>query len=305
MRVAIIGRTEVLYEAALKLKKQGYEIALIITAKEAPEYQKTADDFLVLAKEWDIPYVCTSRIMDVYEKVRSIPLIDIGVSLNYIGIIPQAMIDLFPLGILNAHSGDLPRYRGNACQAWAIINGETRIGLCIHQMIGGELDSGAILAREYYPININTKVTEVYQWFSERVPFLFLDALNKISFDPLFVLEVQSEQNALRCYPRRPEDGRIDWRGTNEQILRLINASNKPYSGAFCTFSDRSMIIWDAELADDNENYCAIAGQVIHISKHYIDVACGKGKLRVKQVEIDGVVDCPSVWIKSIRNRLL
>ena len=38
------------------------------------------------------------------------------------------------------------RYRGNACQAWAILNGE-KISLCIHKMIGGELDSGDIITR--------------------------------------------------------------------------------------------------------------------------------------------------------------
>ena len=44
--------------------------------------------------------------------------------MNYTGIIPQSIIDLFNHGILNIHPGDLPRYRGNACLAWAIINAE-------------------------------------------------------------------------------------------------------------------------------------------------------------------------------------
>jgi methionyl-tRNA formyltransferase len=69
---------------------------------------------------------------------------DIAVSINYTGVLPQGVIDLFPIGVLNAHGGDLPRYRGKACQAWAIINRESRIGLCIQKMIGGELDSGEV-----------------------------------------------------------------------------------------------------------------------------------------------------------------
>lgn len=71
-------------------------------------------------------------------------------SLNYSSIISQKVIDLFPLGILNAHGGDLPKYRGNACQAWAILNGETKIGLCIHSMIGGEVDNGNIIDRKIF-----------------------------------------------------------------------------------------------------------------------------------------------------------
>ena len=78
------------------------------------------------------------------------------------------------MGILNAHGGDLPRYRGNACQAWAILNGEEKIGLCIHKMIGGELDSGNIIAKEFLKIDINTKVTQVWGWMSTSIPKLFL-----------------------------------------------------------------------------------------------------------------------------------
>ena len=46
---------------------------------------------------------------------------EIAVSYNF----PRSSVMLrsiaSPRGILNAHGGDLPRYRGNACQAWALI----------------------------------------------------------------------------------------------------------------------------------------------------------------------------------------
>ena len=127
MRIAIIGRTEILYETAVYLRELGHEISLIITAKEAQEYTKISADFQALAEEWDIPFFHTPRIGETVEAIRGMPSIDIGVSLNYSGVIPQSMIDLFPLGILNAHGGDLPRYRGNACQAWAIIDGAGKV----------------------------------------------------------------------------------------------------------------------------------------------------------------------------------
>ena len=114
---------------------------------------------------------------------------DIAVSINYTGAVPQAVIDLFPLGILNAHGGDLPRYRGNACQARAIPNGEERIGLCVHRMIGGELDSGDIIARDYLAIDHTTKVTRVWEWMSMRTPELMLEAVQMLDANPDFLLE--------------------------------------------------------------------------------------------------------------------
>ena len=46
------------------------------------------------------------RITEEVDTIHELPTIDIGVTLNYSGIIPQPLIDLFPLGILNAHGGD-------------------------------------------------------------------------------------------------------------------------------------------------------------------------------------------------------
>jgi len=306
MRIAIIGRTEILYDTAVRLHEAGNQIVCILTAKEAPEYSRTAADFRELADTWQIPFAQGGRIAGYADFLRDAQA-DIAVSINYTGVLPQSVIDLFPLGVLNAHGGDLPRYRGNACQAWAIINGEDRIGLCIHRMIGGELDSGDIIARDYLNIDHTTKVTHVWEWMSVRTPELMLDAVQILDANPDYVLEKQSKDpaHALRCYPRKPEDGRIDWTKSAIDVLRLINASNKPYAGAYCDFEGENLIIWDAELVSDNEVFCAVPGQVTMIGDGFIEVACGVEKLRVALVEYRGKVSSPTLFIQSIRKRFV
>lgn len=305
MKIAIIGRTEILYDTVQLLRQAGHTITCILTNKEAPEYTKTAADFERLASNLSVPFASTAQIRNVMAMLQETDS-DIGVSFNYAGVIPSEITDLFPLGILNAHGGDLPRYRGNACQAWAILNGEEKIGLCIHRMIGGELDSGDIIERDYLPIDHTTTVTQAWEWLNQRVPALFLEAVNKLAKNPKHILEVQSKdpRNALRCYPRKPEDGRIDWRKSALQVLRLTNASNKPYAGAFCYYEGEKFVIWAAELVDEFENFSAVPGQVTQIGDGWIEVACGEGKLRILSAEHAGQVDIPNVWIKSIRKRL-
>lgn len=305
MRIAIIGRTELLYDTALQLHGAGHQIVCILTAKEAPEYTRTAADFRVLADTWQIPFAQGGRISEHADFLQAAQA-DIAVSINYTGVVPQAVIDLFPLGILNAHGGDLPRYRGNACQAWAILNGEERIGLCIHRMIGGELDSGDIITRDYLAIDQTTKVTRVWEWMSVRTPELMLKAVQMLDADPDYVLEPQSKdpKQALRCYPRKPEDGRIDWTKPAIDVLRLINASNKPYAGAFCDFEGEKMIIWDAELITDDEVFCAVPGQVTKISDGFVEVACRSEKIRLLNVVYKNEVDRPSQFTRSSRVRL-
>lgn len=305
MKIAIIGRSEILYEVTKILHATGHDIACILTAKEAPEYTRTAEDFKSLANSWDTPFVQGAKIEDHHNFLKKSGG-DVAVSINFTGVVPQSVINLYPLGILNAHGGDLPRYRGNACQAWAILNGEEQIGMCIHKMIGGELDSGDIIARDFMSISHATKVTAIWEWMRQRTPELIVEAIEKLKHDPNYILEPQSKDSmdALRCYPRRPEDGKIDWKQSAIQILRLVNASNKPYSGAFCDYEGARMRIWDAALVEDSEVYCAVPGQVTAISENFIEVACGTGKLRIYSAQLDDDECPPSRFITSIRKRL-
>ncbi len=309
MKVAIIGRSEYLYETALVLIENGFEIPLIITSKESPEYLYTSKDFQTLASKYGAHFIHTPKINspEIIAQIKSCGKIDIAVSINYSGIIENEIIHLFTLGILNAHGGDLPRYRGNACMAWAIINKEKRVGLCIHKMIGGELDSGNIILKKYLDININTRVGEIFNWMRKEIPFMMFNALKMLNSNPFYILEEQSKNRteAMRTYPRVPEDGKIDWTKSNEDILRLINASSEPNSGAFCVYNEQKLIIWNAELFDDYENYLAIPGQIAEISKSgYAIIITGKGKLKLNMIEYLNKKSIPNEVFKSIRYRL-
>lgn len=309
MRIAIIGRSEYTYESALLLLKNGYEIPIIITSKEAPEYLYTSKDFEKLAKDIGAKFVHTPRINtpEVIELIKSCGTLDISVSINYSGIIEDEVIKLFRLGILNAHAGDLPKYRGNACMAWALINGESKIGLCIHKMIPGELDSGDIIVRKYFPVNINTRVGQGFEWMRKETPAMMLEAVELLQQNSEYRLEIQSKdpKNALRGYPRTPADGKIDWQKSNLEILRLINASSEPFPGAFCKFGERTITVWRAEIFDDDENYLAIPGQIAAINKHdgSVEVITGKGKIRLLILGENNVRIKPADIINSSRQR--
>ena len=308
MKIGIIGRTEMLYNTCLILEEAGYEIKLIITSKESPEYKKKRSDFKFLSSKFNCEFIDTTKINseEIIRKIRRLKL-DIGISVNYVNVISKKVIDSFNLGILNAHGGDLPKYRGNACQAWAIINGEDKIGLCIHKMVGGELDSGDIIDREYLEININTKITEVLNWISDRVPYMFLRSLENLKSNHNYILSKQSKntKDILRCYPRKPEDGKINWSKSSLEILRLINASNLPYYGAFCNYDGFEMKIWEAEVVNNNENYLSVEGQIskVNIEEESVEVICGNGKIKIKLIEINGVIQPPTKLIRSIRKR--
>ena len=129
-------------------------------------------------------------------------------------------------------------------------------------MKGGELDSGDIVQRDFLPIDINTRISQVYDWFEIVIPKLYLQSvaiLESGNYDQI-IHQSTDPKDALRCYPRSSEDGEIDWTLSAEELLRLINASSEPYDGAFCSWKNEKLIIWRAAIEEDNENYVAIPG---------------------------------------------
>lgn len=304
MKIAVLGRSEILYGVAESILQNGHEVTSIVSPLEAPEYRKTSQDFRTLARLNGIPFSSGGTMGELAEfLVIGEP--DIGVSVNFPVVISRQVIGSLPLGILNVHGGDLPRYRGNACQAWAILNGEEKIGLCVHKMEGGKLDSGDIISRDYFPLDISTSITAVHQWIIGRSPSLVLEALIALDADPSFVLEKQSQamETPLRCFPRRPEDARIDWSRSAVEVVRLIKASSRPYRGAFCVLNDSEVTVWDADIDHSPQRFFAVPGQVIEFGQDRITVACGQGAILMLEWEVSGEAHPTGAVVRSIRDR--
>ena len=73
---------------------------------------------------------------------------DIGISYGFGLKFTRNVIDYFPCGILNIHTGDLPNYRSRHPVSWAMINGESQIGITIHK-IDEKIDCGYLVHKFY------------------------------------------------------------------------------------------------------------------------------------------------------------
>ena len=311
LKIGIIGRSELMYDSMVLMHKGKHKVSYVITAKEAPEYQKTREHFSDFCVSNQIPFHTCSNFKsdETKEFLKKYGDVDIVLSVNFSGIIPQKIIDTARIGFLNAHGGDLPKYRGNACQAWAMLNGEEKIAICIHKMVGGELDNGDIIIKDFLSISNQTKILDVWLWMNARIPQLFEESVEKLFQEPIFILEKQSKDpsKALRCYSRRPEDAQVYWSQNALNILRLINASGDPYDGAFTSLDDEKLYIWDAEIVDDLERFCAIPGQIIEILRDgSVVVACGE-MTKIKLITVSktkGKRSNANQYLYSTRQRL-
>jgi methionyl-tRNA formyltransferase len=305
MKFVAIGRSQTLVESIRHVANNDHELLAMVTSSPAPEYKESLSELISLSEFFSVPLFKGTNSLAIKHFLNTLPETpDVAISVNHNAILNSEVIEHFRLGILNAHGGDLPRYRGNACQAWAIINGENKVGLCIHKMVPEKLDSGDIIERDFLPINSETYVGEIIDWIEIKTPQLFVNALQSLEFDASYVLAKQdaSISNPLRCYPRNSDDGRINWALSAVSIDRLIKASGRPYVGAFSNYQSERVHI-HRSVVSDSEMFMAIPGQVMRFDDETVTVATGQGAVTISDLKIEGQQVQVRDLVKSLRSR--
>ncbi len=307
MNFVAIGRGEILYSTTRLLLEKGYELKSVITDTNAPEYRVKIEDFEKLARDHSVPFLQSSSKLVISEFLEQFEKLDIGISVNHRNILPAEVLGRFTHGVLNLHGGDLPRFKGNACQAWAIINGEERMGACVYKMEPNLLDTGKILSRRFLALSLNTKIQDCLTFLEVNGPSMFTESIKQLELNPNFYIVDSANEPvpSLRCHERRPEDGYINWNREPTEIVRLINASGDPYFGAYSFLEGELLKIVEAEPPKIVEQFLAVPGQVIYVCDAYVLVACAGGKsLLISTVDFGGKRLNASTVLKSTRMRL-
>jgi len=285
----------------------GHDISVVYTSRSEDYYDAKESDFRSLAERFGAAFFNDTKINE-QANVFLDHGCDIAVSINCLNILNKPLLGAFKFGVLNAHAGDLPRYRGNACPNWAILNGEKKIALTVHQMVE-ELDAGPVLLKKYMGLDDRTYIGDIYAWIEDAVPGAMAEAVEglvtgKLTPEP----QTAGPAAALRCYPRRPEDSRLDWDWPEDRIMRLIRASSRPFCGAYTSLEgNRKVTIWKAEPYKHPGPYLAMPGQVCLSDNGFPIIACGDGMIRLTDFDVEGVEtgDASKVVLSSLRNRLI
>lgn len=307
MKFAVLGRSHWLYDTARLAVSRGHQPVLVGTCPSAPDYRIKETAFEQLARDAGCPFFSDARINDErYVRLARDSGAEIALSVNWLTMIGPAMIEAFPRGILNAHAGDLPRYRGNACPNWAILAGEDHIGACVHLMVP-ELDAGPVVLRRSFPLGPETYIGEVYEFLDGELPRMLVEGMEGLASG---ILEAQPQPSdpsfTLRCFPRTPEDGLIDWREAAEKVCRLVRASAEPFAGAFTYFDEQRLTVWRARPSRLPYQWMGVPGQVAEISAAgEVIVLCGEGVAVLSEVQLAGSGrGKASAVVRSTRSRL-
>ncbi len=149
-RIVFFGNEELTTGVQLKqsivmtgLIEAGYEITALILNKSTREKRRFAVEDC--ANENNIPTHMPANKQELTEIATGLSA-EIGILVAFGTIVPQAVIDHFPFGILNLHPSLLPSYRGSTPIEQTILDGTKQTGISIMQLEAG-LDSGPIFAQ--------------------------------------------------------------------------------------------------------------------------------------------------------------
>ena len=182
----------------------------------------------VAARELDLPVYQPEKIRDpdAVGQLRALEP-DLLVVVAYGQIVPHAVLAIPRLGAINVHASLLPRWRGAAPVARAILAGDGETGVTIIRM-DEQLDHGPVLANQATAIGEHEDAAELTSRLADMGAALLVDALGRI--DQLDVVE-QDHSQATMAPKLRKEEGVLDWSMGASEIDRRVRGL-QPWPGA-------------------------------------------------------------------------
>jgi methionyl-tRNA formyltransferase len=137
--------------ASLRSLADNFSVEAVIT-KAVPAHHKGIAPVEELADELGLPiiFATTKKELDQVFAERTFTS-KVGVVVDYGVIISQAVINAFPLGIVNSHFSLLPEWRGADPITFSILSGQEKTGVSL-MVIEPTLDTGKLITQKVLPI---------------------------------------------------------------------------------------------------------------------------------------------------------
>lgn len=149
---------------------------------------------------------------------------DVLVSIQYDQILRDILFDSIGCPCLNLHFALLPRHRGVAPIAWAIVEGDDAAGVTLHHMVE-DIDAGDVVAQRAVPIEADDTARQMYDKVSDATVALFRESH---PFRKEFLTTRIAQDTSRACYHRNGDFDfsvrRIDWQRPAPELHRWIRA---------------------------------------------------------------------------------
>ena len=139
----------------------------------------------------EVNQINSPEIIDVLARLSP----DLIVSIRYGQILKEPVIKIPKCGVLNLHSGILPKYKGVMATFWALKNNDSEVGTTLHTIENSGIDTGRIIKTS----RMTSSSAKSYLWH-------VLELYKQGALDILAAIESLGKGELLRSYPQEESD---------------------------------------------------------------------------------------------------
>jgi len=238
MRVIYFGSGEFAVPSLRWLANSPHDVAAVVTPPDRPAGRgkklvppaaadRAIEDELPLVRCADV------NAPEFVERMRD-RRADLGIVIDFGQKLLGPLRSAFGYGCVNIHGSLLPKYRGAAPVAWAILQGEKKTGVSVFRLVD-RMDAGPILVQRETMID----PAETCGDLEARLARIGCDAigaaLRVLEGDPRTPGEPQDESQATRAPKLAKADGCLRFDVPAEQLALRCRAM-WPWPGARCRY---------------------------------------------------------------------
>ncbi len=290
MKVVYMGTPDFAVDTLEAIVKAGHEVALVVTQPDKAKGRGKKVCYTPVkekALEHDLPVAQPEKVReeDFVEKLRAIAP-DVIVVVAFGQILPESILNIPKYGCINVHASLLPAYRGAAPIQWAVIDGLTESGVTTMYMEKG-LDTGDIILQSKLSLAPDETGGSLFNKLAKEGADLLVKTLTMLE-DGTATRSKQDESQSSYAKMLTKDMGCLDFTQDAVTLERLIRGLN-PWPSAYTRIQNKTLKIYVAEIVSEDMISSEMAsGSVIAVDKKSFTVRCGKGALRILNLQLEG-----------------
>jgi methionyl-tRNA formyltransferase len=198
------------------------------------------------AEAWGLRVAQPGRAVEAAQQLDGL---DLAVVVAYGQILPEDMLAIPTHGFVNVHFSRLPRWRGAAPVARAILAGDTETGVDIIQLDAG-MDTGPIIARSSVAIDPDATTGTLTARLAGIGADLLAETIPTI-LDGSATRSTQPEEGASVAAKLRSEDARLDPHTMPAVVCHRVVRAFNPNPGAWGMLNGERLKVWEARVNTD------------------------------------------------------
>lgn len=263
----------------------GHEVAAVFTQPDRPAGRGNrlqASPVKQLALQHGIPVYQPVRIRrESVEDLRALAP-EVCVTAAFGQILSQELLDIPRRGTVNVHASLLPRHRGSAPIAWAILQGDERVGVTTMLTDKG-IDTGAMLLRRETDRLPEETCGELTERLARVGAELLVETLAAMAAGTL--TPVPQDEAAMTYEPMLTKEmGTVDWQESARRVADRILALNPWPCCAAETDAGRLKLLRARPVAGEGTPGAVLAAD----AKQGLVIACGDGAVEITQLQAPG-----------------